>query len=172
MVGWRVNVTAPNFDKCIICVAPHTSNWDFILGKLAYWSVNRKSGFLMKDAWFFPPLGWIFRAIGGVPVYRNGKHGSLVKQLVDRYNAEPKLTLAITPEGTRRRTTKWHTGFLNISYKADIPIVIGILDYRTKLIDVSTVFKKTGDIERDMKAIKQFYEPYQGKYPDKFTTDD
>ena len=170
--GWRVNITAPDFDQCIICVAPHTSNWDFVLGKLAYASVNRKSGFLMKDAWFFFPLGIIFRAIGGVPVYRKTKHGSLVKQLVERYKTEPKLTLAITPEGTRSRNAKWHTGFLTIAREADVPILLGILDYGSKTIDVSTVFRATGDNEADMKKIKEFYSPYTGKYPDKFTTAD
>ena len=64
MIGWRVEITVPNYPKCIICVAPHTSNWDFILGKLAYLSVGRKAGFLMKEAWFFFPLGLFFKAIG------------------------------------------------------------------------------------------------------------
>lgn len=172
IAGWRVNVTAPDFDKCIICVAPHTSNWDFVLGKLAYWAVDRKAGFLMKSSWFFFPLGLIFRSIGGVPVYRNRKKGVLVDQLVERYNNTTHLALAITPEGTRSRNANWHTGFLNIAYRADIPILLGVLDYGNKYIDVSTVFYPTGDNDADMKAVKQFYSPYHGKYPDKFTTED
>lgn len=172
MFGWRVNITAPEFDKCIICVAPHTSNWDFVLGKLAYAAVKRKSGFLMKSSWFFFPLGLIFRSIGGVPVYRKVKRGSLVEQLVARYKESPKLSLAITPEGTRSRNAKWHTGFLQIAYRAEIPILLGVLDYKDKNIDVSTVFYPTGDFKADMKQIKEFYSPYQGKYPDKFTTAD
>ena len=70
IAGWTVDVTVPDYPKCIICVAPHTSNWDFILGKLAYGAVGRKAGFLMKSSWFFFPLGCIFRAIGGIPVSR------------------------------------------------------------------------------------------------------
>ena len=84
--GWTVDITVPDYPKSIICVAPHTSNWDFILGKLAYASVGRKAGFLMKDTWFFFPLGPIFRAIGGVPVARKHKGPSLVEQLIKRYN--------------------------------------------------------------------------------------
>ena len=68
MAGWTVEITVPDYDKCIICVAPHTSNWDFILGKLAYASVGRKAGFLMKASWFVWPLGYFFRAIGGIAV--------------------------------------------------------------------------------------------------------
>ncbi len=59
--------------RSVICVAPHTSNWDFVLGKLAYASVGRKAGFLMKESWFFFPLGYFFRAMGGIPVPRKGK---------------------------------------------------------------------------------------------------
>ena len=172
MFGWRVTITAPDFDKSIICVAPHTSNWDFVLCELAYTSVGRRSGFLMKSSWFFFPLGPIFKAIGGVPVYRKNKKGSLVDQLVERYRQSPRLTLAITPEGTRSRTTRWHTGFLSIACRADLPILLGVLDYGTKSIEVTEVFYPTGDNDADMKRIKQFYAPYNGKYPDKFTTAD
>lgn len=171
MAGWRLTVSAPDFDKCIICVAPHTSNWDFVLGKLAYAAVNRKSGFLMKSSWFFFPLGMIFKAIGGIPVYRKVKRGSLVDQLVERFDTTPRLTIAITPEGTRSRTPRWHTGFLHIAHRAGIPIILGVLDYATKSIDVSTVFNTTGDTEADMKQIKEFYRPYNGKYPDKFAVE-
>jgi len=170
MFGWRVNITAPDFDKCIICVAPHTSNWDFIIGKLAYRAVRRKAGFLMKSSWFFFPLGVFLRAIGGIPVYRKVKKGSLVEQLVQRYNNSSRLVIAITPEGTRSRTVHWHTGFLNIAYRADIPVLLGVLDYGNKYIDVSTVFYPSGDNQTDMRKIKDFYADCHGKYPEKFTT--
>ena len=63
ILGWKEEVTVPDFKKCIICAAPHTSNWDLFLGKLFINAVGRKSGFLMKKEWFFFPLGPIFRAI-------------------------------------------------------------------------------------------------------------
>lgn len=73
IAGWKVIITEPDYPKCIICVAPHTSNWDFILGELAITSVGRRAGFLMKESWFFFPLGYFFRAIGGIPVPRKKK---------------------------------------------------------------------------------------------------
>ncbi len=73
LFGWSVTCSVPDYPKCIICVAPHTSNWDFILGKLAYASLGRKAGFLMKDTWFFWPMGVFFRSIGGIPVPRKKK---------------------------------------------------------------------------------------------------
>ncbi len=169
--GWTVDITVPDYPKCIICVAPHTSNWDFIIGKLAYASVNRRAGFLMKSSWFFFPLGYFFRAIGGVPVYRKNKRGSLVDQLIDRYNSSSRLVLAITPEGTRSRNAHWHTGFLYIAGNADIPIALGVIDYATKRVMINEIFIPSGNTEADMRNIKQFYAPYSGKYPERFTTD-
>lgn len=102
--GWHVNITVPPYPRSVICVAPHTSNWDFVLGKLAYASVGRKAGFLMKESWFFFPLGYFFRAMGGIPVPRKGKNGSLVNLMVEKFKASKSLSIAITPEGTRKIT--------------------------------------------------------------------
>lgn len=171
--GWKVTVTTPDYEKSIICVAPHTSNWDFVLGKLAYASVGRKAGFLMKEDWFFFPLGLIFRAMGGIPVPRKqkNKHGSLVEAIVNKYNTSQRLNIAITPEGTRSRTDKWRTGFLQISYQAHIPCVLGAIDYAKKTILIENTFWPTGNIDADIRAIKDYYKPFVGKHPDNFTTD-
>lgn len=169
MDGWTVNITVPDYPKCIICVAPHTSNWDFILGKLAYASVGRKAGFLMKEAWFFFPLGLIFKAMGGIPVRKT--NSSLVAALVVKFNNSERLTLAITPEGTRSRTSNWRHGFLHIAYEANVPIVLGAIDFATKRIIIEQTFEPSGDVEKDMRAIKDYYRPFVGKYPEKFTTE-
>lgn len=170
MAGWKVSITVPDYPKVIICVAPHTSNWDFILGKLAYAAIGRKAGFLMKSSWFFFPLGLIFKAIGGVPVSR-GKGSSLVDTLVERYRTSDRLALAITPEGTRSRTTRWHTGFLRIALEANVPIVLGAIDFATKRIIIEETFTPTGDIDADIRRVKDYYRPFKGKYPDKFSVD-
>ena len=100
LFGWRVKVTVPDYPKLLICVAPHTSNWDFILCELAIRSIGRHSGFLMKESWFFWPLGCFFRSIGGVAVPRR-KPGSasLTDFLVNKFRTSDRLTVAITPEG-------------------------------------------------------------------------
>ena len=170
IAGWKVNITVPDYPKCIICVAPHTSNWDFFLGKLAYASVGRKAGFFMKESWFFFPLGCIFRALGGIPVPRK-KGSSLVDAIIEKYNSSETMALAITPEGTRSRTDKWRSGFLYIAYGAKIPIVLGAIDYSTKDIIIERTFIPTGDVEADMKAIKDYYRPFKGRYPDKFSAE-
>lgn len=170
ITGWHVDITVPDYPKVIICVAPHTSNWDFVLGKLAYWSVNRQAGFLMKESWFFFPLKYLFRALGGIPVPRR-RGASLVETIVAKYNRSTHLALAITPEGTRSRTDKWRHGFLYIAMEANVPIVLGALDYRNKQIVITEEFIPTGDVEADLAAIKQYYKQFSGKYPEKFCTD-
>ncbi|MCM1110477.1 MAG: 1-acyl-sn-glycerol-3-phosphate acyltransferase [Clostridium sp.] len=174
LFGWKVDITLPDYPKCIICVAPHTSNWDFIIGKLAYASVGRKAGFLMKETWFFFPLGILFRAIGGVPVPRGrsrDSRGSLVEYLVERFRSSDHLVLAITPEGTRSRTSRWHTGFLRIAAEAGVPVALGVLDFRNRRVIIRDRLELTGDIEADLRRVKEYYRGYEGRYPDKFTTD-
>jgi len=109
-----------------------------------------------KSSWFFFPLGYLFRAIGGVPVERGNKHVSLVDSLIKRFNSLPRLVLAITPEGTRKRTTRWHTGFLRIAYETGVPICLGAIDFPTRRIYVTEVFEPTGNIDADLRAVKKF----------------
>lgn len=173
LLGWKVIYSVPDYPKAIICVAPHTSNWDFILGELVWTSLGHRAGFLMKSTWFFWPLGCFFRAIGGVPVPRGKKRKgrSVTEVVVEKFNRAERLNLAITPEGTRSRTADWHTGFLRIAQTAQVPIILGALDYGTKTVHLEQTFTPTGDLEADMRYIKDYYAPYVGKYPQKFTTE-
>jgi len=171
IAGWKVNITITDYPKCIICVAPHTSNWDFIIGKLAYSSVGRKAGFLMKASWFFFPLGHFFRSIGGIPVVRGKKSSSLVDDIVKRFNSTDRLAIAITPEGTRSLTNNWHTGFLRIASMAHVPIALGAIDYKNKEVIISHEYVSTGDIESDIRNIKSYYKKFTGKHPENFSTD-
>ncbi len=171
MTGWKVTATVPDYPKCLICVAPHTSNLDFIIGKLAYASIGRKAGFLMKSAWFVFPLGIFFRAIGGVPVYRGNSRPSLTAQLIERFRRSDRLVLAITPEGTRSLTTRWHTGFLHIALETGIPIVLGAIDFARKEVLLTDTFTPSGDIKADLRAVKDYYRPFTGYHPEKFSTD-
>lgn len=169
-MGWKVNITVPDEPKCIICVAPHTTNWDFIIAELAYTSVGRHAGFLMKEQWFFWPLGCLLRAIGGIPVPRGKGRGALTDAVAGRFRTEPRLQIAIAPEGTRSRTTRWHTGFLQIARKADVPIQLGVIDYTYRTVTIKDTFRPTGDMEADLAAVKKYYTGAHAKYPEKFTT--
>lgn len=173
LFGWTVEATAPDCPKCVICVAPHTSNWDFIIGKLAYASLGRKASFLMKSTWFFFPLGLIFKAMGGIPVRRGNKAAgqSLVSDVVARFEAADRLQIAITPEGTRSRTADWRTGFLRIAEQAHVPCLLAAIDYGRRAVVIDRVFWPSSDIEADMRQIKDYYKPFIGKHPEKFTAE-
>lgn len=170
MAGWSVDITVPDRPKCVICVAPHTSNWDFILGKLAYWSVGRKANFLMKEAWFVWPLGYLFRALGGIAVPKK-RGSSLTEHLITLMETRPQMNLAVTPEGTRSLSSKWRSGFLHIAYESHVPIELGIIDYGKKQITIRDTFIPTGDTDSDMRAVKDYYRGATARYPAKFTTE-
>lgn len=169
-IGWKTELTAPRRDKCVICVAPHTSNWDFILGELAYKSVGRKANFLMKEAWFFFPLKYLLRAMGGIPVRRRGKGASLTDQVISDFRHRDYMNLAVTPEGTRSATATWHSGFLYMAIGAGVPVQLGVIDYRRRLISITEEFMPSGDVEADMHRVKDFYADKKdaARYPDKF----
>lgn len=171
--GWKVTINVPEVPKSIIVVAPHTSNWDFILCILASRAVGRKIGFLMKESWFFFPLGYLFKALGGIPVSRRKDHKeSLTDVVIEKFNHSDRLTVAITPEGTRSRTSRWHTGFLRIASGAGVPIFLAAIDFATRNVILDKEFTPSGDVDADMRAIKDYYRPFTGKYPERFTTDD
>lgn len=172
LLGWSVEISVPDYPKSIICVAPHTSNWDFLIGKLAYASVGRKAGFLMKKEWFFFPLGLIFKSMGGIPVDRSrNKPGHSVERIAELFINSQRMNLAITPEGTRSRTSRWKTGFLAIAKLADVPIVLGAFDFKKKKVIVNQTFRPSSDMEADMRRIKDYYSQFTPKYPDKFSTE-
>ena len=166
-MGWRVNITVPNYRKCIICVAPHTSNWDFILGQLYAHAEGIKTNFLMKKEWFFWPLGILMRKLGGIPVYRNKKQG--MTDIAAQKAAEmDTFRLCITPEGTRKPTTEWKRGFYYIALKANLPILLYGLDYERKLVKCTRTFLPTGNVEKDMAEIKTYFKEFTGRHPEKF----
>lgn len=170
LFGWKVVYSVPSYPKSIICVAPHTSNWDFVLGKIVYWSVGGHAGFLIKEAWFFFPMNLLFKALGGIPVAKK-RGSSLTDVLVEKFNNSDKMTLAITPEGTRSKVTEWRTGFLHIAYEANIPIVLGAIDASKKTVYLQKIFVPTGDVDVDMRAIKDYYKPFVGINPENFSAE-
>ncbi|MDR0232213.1 MAG: 1-acyl-sn-glycerol-3-phosphate acyltransferase [Dysgonamonadaceae bacterium] len=169
LLGWKSDLQVEIPDKCVVCVAPHTSNWDFIIGKIFYSSLKGKIHFLMKKEWFFFPLGYIFKAMGGVPVDRKNKKTSLTEQMIERFNRSKEYRLAISPEGTRKKNTQWKTGFYYIALGAKVPISLAHIDYEKKEIGLSLNFLPTGNVEDDMEKIKNFYVGFKGKYPENFS---
>ncbi len=169
LLGWKTNVTVPFHDKCILCAAPHTSNWDLLIGKLFYGSLGRDAHFMMKKEWFFFPLNLVFKAMGGIPVNRSKKN-SLVDQMAERFASVRRFNLAITPEGTRKANPEWKKGFYYIALKARVPVMLFGIDYPSKTISCTHTLIPSGDIEKDMREIKLYYKNFTGKHPAYFST--
>jgi 1-acyl-sn-glycerol-3-phosphate acyltransferase len=167
-LGWKKEVTVEHPDKYIICLAPHTSNWDFFYGQLYNRAEGLSSNFLMKKEWFFWPLGTIFRKMGGIPVYRQ-KKTSMTDTLAEIARKEDSFRLAITPEGTRKANPEWKKGFYYIALGAGIPVLLYGLDYEKKHIQCTKTIIPTGDLEKDMREIKLYYKDFKGKNPALFT---
>ncbi len=168
---WTLDVTEPHPDKFIICLAPHTSNWDFIIGQLYSSAEGMKSNFLMKKEWFFWPLGPIFRRLGGIPVFRS-KKSSMTDNLAEAARQADHFMLCITPEGTRKPTTEWKKGFYFIAQKAEIPILLYGVDYEQRLIRCTKTMIPNGDVEAQMREIQLYYKDFKGKKPENFTIGD
>ena len=170
-MGWIVNVTQDLPDKFIICLAPHTSNWDFVIGQLYSGAIGLKIGFLMKKEWFFWPLGPLFRRLGGIPVYRQ-KHTSMTDTIAKAAIEAQEFRLCITPEGTRSPNPDWKKGFYFIAQKAGLPILLYGLDYEMRLIECTETIIPDGDFEEQMRDIKLYFKKYTGKVPKNFTIGD
>ncbi|MDO5035768.1 MAG: 1-acyl-sn-glycerol-3-phosphate acyltransferase [Porphyromonas sp.] len=170
LFGWKTllpdsSVVPP---KSVICVAPHTSNWDFIIGYLYYLSTRRRRPyFMMKKEWFFFPLNFLFKALGGVPVDRS-KKGSSVSSMVEEIKKHSHFYIGITPEGSRRSVRRWKTGFYRIAHLAEIPIELAKIDYKRKEVGIFASLIPTGDIEKELSLIRSHYTAAMAKYPDNF----
>lgn len=169
LTGWKAIGQAPkDIDKAVLIVAPHTSNWDFPIGRL-YASIARSPvRFLVKKEMYFWPVGGIMDKLGGVPVNRK-KSGNLVDAVADLFNDYDRIYIAITPEGTRKLVYDWKKGFYFIAKKANVPILLSYIDYKTKTVGIGEPFNVTGDVDADMKKIKEFYMEKAARHPELYS---
>ena len=167
MAGWKLGPVSEDVPKCVICVAPHTSNWDFIVGKLFYTALGRNESFLIKKEWFFFPFNILFSWLGGVPVDRH-QRTSVTDQMVEVFNKRKIFQLAVTPEGTRKKVEEWKKGFYYIAEKAQVPIMIAYFDYAKKEAGFKGLFYPTGDAEKDIRTIRESYRDVTACHPENF----
>lgn len=166
LFGWTVKGKVPPDAKWIGVVAPHTSNWDFVYMLAVSFHLRVPAYWIGKHTLFHGPLGWLSRKFGGIPIDRQSPHNS-VKQVVQAFKERDELVLGIAPEGTRKRVDRWKSGFYRIAHGARVPIELISLDYTRKVITFAPAMTTTGDIETDMKKVREFYADVQPKYPDK-----
>lgn len=164
VLGWKVEGNFPNEPKLIAAVAPHTSNWDFIIAIAMKLALRLKVTFMGKDAIFIWPLGVLLRNMGGVPIERKHRHG-VVGQMVEQFATNEQMLLGLAPEGTRSKTKEWKTGFLTIAKQSQVPVVAISLDFATKTAKVHEPVYITGEIQEELKAFKLKFADVCAKNP-------
>jgi 1-acyl-sn-glycerol-3-phosphate acyltransferase len=166
LFGWKIDPNTPEgIKKAVIVVGPHTSNWDFIIGKIAFMKYGIPGKFLIKKELFFFPFGYFLKKMGGIPVDRS-KNNRFTDQAVELFEKHDSFYLVFTPEGTRSYNPNWKKGFYFIAQKANVPIYIAYIDFATKTGGFHSLFQPTGDVDADLKTIKGILSQYKGKFPE------
>jgi 1-acyl-sn-glycerol-3-phosphate acyltransferase len=169
LTGWRIEGELPaNARKSVIIAAPHTSNWDLPYTLMAAFVLRLNVYWMGKASIFKPPFGPLMRWLGGIAVQRESSNNLVAASVAALKAADGPVQLIVPPEGTRGKTTQWKTGFYYIALGAELPILLAFMDYTHKRAGLGPVFQPSGDIERDMNAIKAYYAPLRGKNAQQF----
>jgi 1-acyl-sn-glycerol-3-phosphate acyltransferase len=163
--GWEVVPLRGLPPKSIMLGYPHTSNWDFVWLKASSWHYGIDISFLGKRELFRGPLGWLLTALGGIPVDRAGS-GQMVERMAKELASRERLVLCIPPEGTRDCVETWRSGFYHIAVAAHVPLLLSLLDYARRHIEVSEPMELTGNVAADMDRIRAFYAGAKGRFPE------
>lgn len=164
LCGWRVFEDVPRPPRAVLIAYPHTSNWDAFYGLLAAFALGGGIHWMAKDVAFRWPLGGLMKRLGGIPVNRR-ERSNAVAQMIDEFAGRERFVLGITPEGTRRRTGGWKTGFYRIATGAGVPLLIGVIDYGRKEAGILAHLDLVGDRDADLARIASCYAGRRGRHP-------
>ncbi len=161
-LGWRIEGVLPNVKQLVIIAAPHTTNWDFLVGLGAKWALALDAAWLGKDSLFKPPFGALFRHWGGIPVDRSTSN-DVVSQVVKLFGERESFALALAPEGTRSAAGQWRSGFWHIAIGARVPIMPIAFDWEHKVLRIWPAVPTSGDVEADLSRLRGMYGSIRGK---------
>ena len=164
LLGWRITGEMPNIPRCVIIVAPHTSNWDFVIGLLALLALDLRVTWLGKHPIFRAPFGRLLRSLGGVPVDRSAPDG-VVEQAASVLAPPRSAFVAIAPEGTRRKVERWKSGFWRIARRAGVPILPVAFDFRTRAVVLGQPYMPTGDYAADLAELQSRFSVEMARNP-------
>jgi len=167
--GWRVEGGIPDIPKMVLIVAPHTSNWDFLTGIWVKLAMRMGARFVGKHTLFRGPFGVIMRWLGGVPVDRSAAAG-FAEETARVLKESERMTLVIAPEGTRKHTDRWKSGFYRIAIATGVPILLASFDYPWKVIFFGPLFHPTGDYEKDLAVIQSHFRADMALKPENYSS--
>ena len=172
LMGWKIELQGDlkTLNRCVLVVAPHTTNWEFVLGILAYWKMEKPIKLIIKDAHTKAWYGWLVRKLGGIGIDRSQRN-HLIELVTELFKKED-FSLVVTPEGTRSKVNKWRMGFYHMALSAQVPIVLGAGDFKKKMIYIGKTISledlQTLPQEQIMEEIQNFYKDITPKYPEQW----
>jgi 1-acyl-sn-glycerol-3-phosphate acyltransferase len=166
-LGWRIAGEWPNLGKCVLIAAPHTSTADIVIGVAGKVALGLEIRWLGKHTVHKGPLGWLLRHVGAIPVDRTAPHG-IVGELVREFRERPALYLGLAPEGTRRRVTRWKTGFYHVALGGRVPIVTIAIDYPHRTLWIGSPLVPTGDLRADLLALRARFRSDMALRPERY----
>ncbi len=164
LLGWRIEGEIPDLPKFVIAVAPHTSNWDFVVGIAAMFALDLRLAFLGKHTLFRGPFAPLLRWVGGIPVDRTKPHG-VVAEAVAAFARMDRRILALAPEGTRTAGAGFKSGFLHIARGAHVPVLLAALDYEVRCVRLGPCVDCGEDVDSDRERIAAHFAKVRGKHP-------
>jgi 1-acyl-sn-glycerol-3-phosphate acyltransferase len=164
LMGWRVEGELPDLPRFVVAAAPHTSNWDFVVGVATMFALDLDLSFIGKHTLFRWPFAGVLRWMGGIPVDRGASHG-LVEEAVEAFASVDRRILAIAPQGTRKRGARFKSGFLRIARGANVPVVLASFDFAARCLRFGPSFMAGEDVDADLARVEAFFASVQGKNP-------
>lgn len=169
LCGWEIVGTLPAERKYVVIGAPHTSNWDFAVMLAGTLVLGLKVSWLGKHTLFRPPFGGLMRALGGVEIDRSAAH-NVVEQIARTFRDSDRLVILIAPEGTRKHTDHWKSGFYHIARAAGVPLTLAFIDYTHRRAGLGPTLTLSGDMQADMAEIRAFYDTHAGaRHPERMS---
>jgi len=169
--GWKVVGTWPTgLKKAVLIAVPHTSNWDLIYARAAFYILDVPVKFTIKKEIMIGPLGWLIKGVGGIAIDRKRVAGkkkqTYTQAMISMLKERDELVMMVTPEGTRSYAPKWKTGFYHIALGAEVPVVVGYLDYKLKEAGIGPMIIPSGNMDEDIEIMKEFGRTVTPKFPE------
>ncbi|WP_026954518.1 1-acyl-sn-glycerol-3-phosphate acyltransferase [Algoriphagus vanfongensis] len=171
VTGWSLNDNWPKgLKKAVMIAIPHTSNWDLLYARAAFYLMDIPVRFTIKKEVMVGPLGWLIKGLGGISIDRKripgGRKQTYTEAMITMLKDSDELVIMVTPEGTRSAVKKWKTGFYHIALGADVPVVVGYLDYKKKEAGIGPAIYPNGDMDGQIAEMMEFGRGVTPKYPE------
>lgn len=166
-LGWKFKGHKPPEKKFVLLGAPHTSNWDFFITLALIGHFDLPLRYMVKDQVFKGPWSGLLKSLGAIPIDRS-RRVNVVDSTIEALVKNDEIVIGILPEGTRKRTEYWKSGFYHIAFGAGVPVVLAKVDGPSKTLTLGPSIMLTGDIEADMAKIAAYYADATAIFPECF----